>query len=117
MKRLGLIALLALLALLSWSAWAQSSQRIRLTVEDCRWSTSEIVVDQGSRVALDFRAVNGEHRFKLPAFHVDVALRAGGKAQIEFVASKPGRHAWSCTHPPDAPCEGTGGTLVVREKN
>jgi len=112
-RRWSLVALLALALVQQSPTIGAAGKRIKLTARQCGWSPTRVEVALDSRVVIDLASSEGDHRFSLPAFRLTLELKEGRKGQVEFVANRVGEFAWSCLHAADAPCEGSGGVLVV----
>jgi len=66
------------------------------------WMPSQIVVDQGDQVTLEFVGINGAaHPTTIEGYEQTVTVRRGEVADVTFTADRPGVFVISCaTHQP-----------------
>jgi len=78
------------------------------------WMPSQIVVNQGDRVTLEFVGINGaEHETSIVAFGQLFTLKRGHRHTVTFVADRAGQFGFVCgTHQPSM-----SGALVVLPKH
>lgn len=77
------------------------------------WQPSQIIVNEGDEVTLEFVGINGaSHPTTIAAFGQTLTVKRGMANRITFVADKPGVHGIICdTHRPSM-----SGELIVQPK-
>lgn len=75
------------------------------------WQPSQIIVNQGDEVTLDFVGINGAaHATTIAAFGQTFTVKRGQSTRVTFVADKPGIHGIVCSqHQPSM----TGELIVL----
>jgi cytochrome c oxidase subunit 2 len=59
---------------------------------------NEIKAPHGKKVRLLITAMDGDHGFKLDAFHIDRQLPKGQTVTVEFTADRSGTFRYQCSH-------------------
>ena len=91
------LAALALLAASAGCAAAQGAGEIKIIAKKYEFEPAQIHVKKGDHVKLLITAVDHDHGFKLPAFHVDQKLTKGETATVEFTADQTGTFPFECS--------------------
>ena len=78
--------------------WAQSSpQRIEVTAKRFAFTPGEITLKKGRPVILVLKSEDVAHGIRIRELNVDVKVKAGGTAQVEFTPEKIGDFTGHCS--------------------
>ncbi|MGB7191260.1 MAG: cupredoxin domain-containing protein [Acidobacteriaceae bacterium] len=103
--------ILAVLAMSVPAALAQSApQRIEITAKRFAYSPSEITVKKGQPVVLVLKSEDVAHGIRFRALDVNVKVKAGGTAQVEFTPEKTGDFVGHCS----VFCGAHHGSMTIR---
>jgi len=86
---------------------------IKMYVEEWKWSPSEIRVEQGTRLKIEFYSYEASRRFDLKAYKIKVPLPQDKTVTYEFVADKKGEFKFRCGRPCGDGCAKLVGKLIV----
>ena len=78
------------------NAKSETQREFQLTVQKFEFSPQTIKVKRGDRVKLTVTAVDGQHGFRLEAFHVEQKLPKGQVITVEFTADQAGSFPFHC---------------------
>ena len=78
--------------------WAQTSpQRIEVTAKRFAFLPGEITLKKGQPVILVLKSSDVAHGLRIRELNVDVKVKAGGTAQVEFTPDKTGDFIGHCS--------------------
>ena len=86
---------------------------IKMYVEEWKWTPSEIRVEQGTRLKIEFYSYEASRRFDLKAYRIKVPLPQDKTVTYEFVADKAGEFKFRCGRPCGDGCAKLTGKLIV----
>lgn len=79
-------------------AWAQSApQRVEITAKRFEFSPGEITLKKGQPVVLVLKSADVAHGLRIRGLNVDVKVKAGGTAQVEFTPQQVGEFTGHCS--------------------
>lgn len=91
--------------------WAQAApQRIEVIARRFAFSPSEITVKKGQPVVLVLKSDDVAHGIRFRELNVDVKVKAGGTAQVEFTPEKTGDFLGHCS----VFCGAHHGSMAIR---
>jgi cytochrome c oxidase subunit II len=100
-KMLMLVLFAGVLGMAAFSpaaAWAQPEpQRIEITASRFAFSPGEITLKKGQPVVLVLKSADVAHGLRFREFNVDVKVKAGGTAQVQFTPDKTGDFVGHCS--------------------
>lgn len=78
--------------------WAQASpQRIEITAKRFAFSPGEITVKKGQPVILTLKSTDVAHGLRIRGLNVDMKVKAGDTAQVQFTPDKEGDFIGHCS--------------------
>jgi len=96
--RLMLCIAVAIAAAYGPKLWAQPSpQRIEITATRFAFSPGEITVKKGQPVVLVLKSADVAHGLRFRDFDVNVKVKPGGTAEVEFTPDKVGDFVGHCS--------------------
>jgi heme/copper-type cytochrome/quinol oxidase subunit 2 len=95
---LAVLSILAFPGLRMLSQDGPSEGEIKITAQKYSFTPDVIRVKKNDHVKLAITALDGDHGFKLDAFHINDKLKKGEVTPIEFVADKSGTFPFQCSH-------------------
>jgi cytochrome c oxidase subunit 2 len=94
-----LVLFVGMLATLSGpKVWAQAApQRIEITAKRFAFSPGEITVKKGQPVVIVLKSEDVAHGLRFRDFNVNVKVKAGGTAEVQFTPDKTGDFIGHCS--------------------
>jgi len=93
------------------AAWAQQTpQRIEVTAKRFSFTPSEITVKRGQPVVLVLKSEDVAHGIRFRELDVNLKVKAGGTAQVEFTPEKTGDFVGHCS----VFCGAHHGSMTIR---
>ena len=106
-----LAGIVAALAFSSPAVWAQTApQRIEVTDKRFTFSPSEITVKRGQPVVLVLKSEDVAHGIRFRELDVNLKVKAGGSAEVEFTPEKTGDFVGHCS----VFCGAHHGSMAIR---
>lgn len=106
-----LAGILAILALFAPGAWGQPApQRIEVTAKRFAFSPAEITVKKGEPIVLVLKSKDVAHGIRFRELNVNVKVKAGGTAEVEFTPERTGDFVGHCS----VFCGAHHGSMIIR---
>lgn len=91
--------------------WAQpAAKKIEITARRFAYTPAEITVKKGQPVVLELKSEDVAHGIRFRELNVDVKVKAGGTAQVEFTPEKTGDFVGHCS----VFCGAHHGSMAIR---
>ncbi|HET8638418.1 MAG TPA: cupredoxin domain-containing protein [Acidobacteriaceae bacterium] len=106
-----LVGIVAELAFSSPAAWRQQTpQRVEVTARRFAFTPSEITVKKGQPVVLVLKSEDVAHGIRFRELDVNLKVKAGGSAEVEFTPEKTGDFVGHCS----VFCGAHHGSMAIR---